>query len=59
MCPDQTQAFTEVNNIKAFTVGMETKWLIFFPYAIRLQVLESMFAQVSREYSNNWLQDQC
>ena len=30
MCPDQSQAFKEVNNSQAFTVGRRKKWPIFF-----------------------------
>ena len=36
MCPDQSQAFKEVNNSQAFTVGRRKK---------RFQVLQCMYVQ--------------
>ena len=39
MCPDQSQAFKEVNNSQAFTVGSKKK------RTSRFQVLQGMFVQ--------------
>ena len=39
MCLDQSQAFKEVNNSQAFTIGRE-KWLFF--WTSRLEVLKGM-----------------
>ena len=42
MCPDQSQAFKEVNNSQAFTVGRKKT---FFLWRRRFQVLQGMFVQ--------------
>ena len=41
MCPDQSQAFKEVNNSQAFTVRRNKKKI----WTSRFQVLQGMFAQ--------------
>ena len=42
ICPDQSQAFKEVNNSQAFTVGRILFYLFFFSTS-RFQVLQRMF----------------
>ena len=44
MCPDQSQAFKEANDSKAFTVGRKKK-APFFLHEPRFQVLQGMCVQ--------------
>ena len=52
MYPDRSQAFKEVNNSQAFTVGRK-KTSHFFFWTSRFQVLQDMFVQLSRIYSKS------
>ena len=52
-CPDQSQAFTEVNNNRAFTVGRKKKSFSSRRAASRCS--KACLHKVSRKYSENWL----
>ena len=49
MCPDQSQAFEDVNNSQAFTVGRKKNDPLFFFWTNRFQVLQGMFVQFSAQ----------
>ena len=52
MSHDQSQAFKEVNNSQAFTIGRK-KWPVFDGRASRCS--KACLRKVSRKYSKNWL----
>ena len=53
MCPDQSQAFKEVNNREAFTGRKKKKMAHFFFWTSRFQVLQGMFVQSFAQKSKN------
>ena len=54
MCPDQSQAFEEVNNSQAFTVGRKTNDP-FLSGRAASRCSKACLYKVSRKYSKNWL----
>ena len=54
MCPDQSQAFKEVNNSQALTVGRK-KVAPFFSGRAASRCSKACLHKVSRKYSKNWL----
>ena len=54
MCPDQSQAFKEVNNSQAFTVGRKKMTNFFFGRAAS-RCSKACLHKVSRQWSKNWL----
>ena len=54
MCPDQSQAFKEVNDSQAFTVGRK-KMTHFFSGRAASRCSKACLYKVSRKHSKNWL----
>ena len=55
MCPDQSQAFKEVNTSQAFTVGKKKKGYPFFLNDPRPGAPRHVCTKFSAKHSKNWL----